>query len=144
PNKWVLAADAAKRFFAETGNQYSLHQSTAPDKYGSYEDFFIRRSSPEVVLSYQNRRNDNVAAINLERICFPGRFFNYGNGVINNLPLLNLVADYEVVKVDNAGNITGAYELGIDKVLELYKNGTVDPVSGWDPQNPYANRDRKS
>lgn len=139
PNKWVVAAEAARRFLTETTG-YSLHSSTAPDKYGSYEDFFIRRSSPEVVLSYQSTPS-NDANVNLERVCLPGQFFNYGNGVINNLPLLNLVADYEVVKLNAAGDITEAYELGIDKVVELYKNGTVDPISGWDPQKPYVNRD---
>jgi starch-binding outer membrane protein, SusD/RagB family len=139
-NKWLVAAEAAKRFITGTNSLYALHKSTAPDKYGDYEDFFIRRYSPEVILSYQNKPsgNDNL---NLERICFPGQFFNYTNGNINNLPLLNLVADYEVVKVDAAGNVTDSYELGIDKVLSLYASGTTDPVSGWDPQNPYVNRD---
>ena len=55
--------------------------------------------------------------------------------------MLNLVADFEVVKVDASGNVTNSYELGIDKVLQLYSSGTVDPVSGWDPQKPYVNRD---
>jgi hypothetical protein len=139
-NKWVVAAEAAKRFITETNGFYSLHESTSPDKYGNYEDFFIRRFSPEVILSYQNRPS-NSSNVNLERYCLPGQFFNYGNGVINNLPLLNLVADYEVVKVDETGNITGSFELGIDKVLELYESGAIDPVSGWDPQKPYENRD---
>ncbi len=139
-NKWVVAAQAANRFIADTKGLYSLHQSTAPDKYGNYEDFFIRRSSPEVILSYQNKPSDG-STVNLERVCLPGQFFNYGNGVINNLPLLNLVADYEVVKVDANGNITGSYELGIDKVVSLYSSNTIDPVSGWDPQKPYDNRD---
>ncbi|RPI07351.1 MAG: RagB/SusD family nutrient uptake outer membrane protein, partial [Acidobacteriales bacterium] len=139
-NKWVLAAEAAKRFITETNGFYSLHQSTAPDKYGSYEDFFIRRFSPEVILSYQSKPSDG-SNVNLERNCLPGQFFNYGNGVINNLPLLNLAADYEVVKVDALGNITDSYELGIVKVMELYASGNVDPVSGWDPQKPYENRD---
>jgi hypothetical protein len=140
PNKWKVAADAFKRFMTETNGQYSLHQTTAADKYGSYEDFFIRRYSPEVILSFQDKPSDG-STVNLERNCLPGQFFNYSNGVINNLPLLNLVADYEVVKVDASGNITGAYELGMDKVLSLYTSGTVDPVSGWDPQKPYDNRD---
>lgn len=139
-NKWAQAAEAAKRFIVGTHSFYSLHQSTASDKYGNYEDFFIRRFSNEVVLSYQSKRSDG-SNVNLERVCLPGQFFNYGNGVINNLPLLNLVADYEVVKVDAVGNITGAYELGIDKAVQLYASGTVDPVSGWDPQKPYVNRD---
>jgi starch-binding outer membrane protein, SusD/RagB family len=139
-NKWAVAAEAAKRFITGTNGIYSLHVSTAPDKYGNNEDFFIRRSSPEVILSYQDKQSASDVQ-NLERYCLPGRFFNYSTGVINNLPLLNLTADFEVVKVDAAGNITGSYELCIDKVLQLYTSGTVDPVSGWDPQNPYANRD---
>lgn len=138
-NKWVIAAESAKRFLTETGTTYSLHLSTATDKYGNYEDFFIRRYSPEVILSYQSKPSDG-SNVNLERVCLPGQFFNYSNGVINNLPLLNLVADYEVVKVV-AGNVTEAYELGIDKVVDLYASGTIDPVSGWDPQKPYVNRD---
>ncbi|HLP73694.1 MAG TPA: RagB/SusD family nutrient uptake outer membrane protein [Bacteroidales bacterium] len=139
-DKWKLAAEAAKRFITETSGYYALHTSTAPDKYGHYEDFFIRRFSREVILSYMNAPSSGNN-VNIERVCLPGQFFNYGNGVINNLPLLNLVADYEVVKVDGSGNITGAYELGIDKVMDCYKNGTVDAVSGWDPQKPYNNRD---
>jgi starch-binding outer membrane protein, SusD/RagB family len=138
--KWNEAADAAKRFLSDTKGLYGLHQSTATDKYGHYEDFFIRRSSPEVILSYQQRPS-NSATVNVERVCLPGQFFNYGNGVINNLPLLNMVADYEVVKVDASGNITASYELGIDKVVELYASGNTDPVSGWNPQKPYDNRD---
>ncbi len=138
--KWEEAAEAARRFLAETNGAYALHQSTAPDKYGNNEDFFIRRSSPEVILSYQNSPSKS-GTVNVERVCLPGQFFNYGNGVINNLPLLNLVADYEVVKTDAAGNVTASYELGIDKVMECYASNSVDPVSGWDPQNPYANRD---
>ena len=140
PNKWNVAAEAAKRFITETNGLYALHQSTAPDKYGNNEDFFIRRYSPEVILSYQNKPSE-ADAINLERICIPGQFFNYGNSNINNFPVLNLVADFEVVKVDASGNVTNSYELGIDKVLQLYSSGTVDPVSGWDPQKPYVNRD---
>ena len=140
PNKWNVAAEAAKRFITETNGLYALHQSTAPDKYGNNEDFFIRRYSPEVILSYQNKPSE-ADAINLERICIPGQFFNYGNSNINNFPVLNLVADFEVVKVDASGNVTNSYELGIDKVLQLYSSGTVDPISGWDPQKPYVNRD---
>jgi hypothetical protein len=139
-NKWNIAAEAAKRFLSETKGLYGLHTSTAPTTYGNYEDFFIRRSSPEVILSYQQRPS-NSGTVNLERVCLPGQFFNYGNGVINNLPLLNAVADYEVVKVDASGNITASYELGIEKVVELYASGQTDPVSGWDPQKPYENRD---
>jgi len=138
--KWSIAAEAAKRFMAETKGLYGLHQTTSPANYGHYEDFFIRRSSPEVILSYQQRPS-NSGTVNIERVCLPGQFFNYGNGVINNLPLLNIVADYEVVKVDAAGNITDAYELGVEKAVQLYASGQKDPVSGWDPQKPYENRD---
>jgi len=136
-NKWTIAAEAAKRFITGTNNLYSLHISTAPTKYGNNEDFFIRRSSPEVVLSYQIAPSNGGG---LERFNLPGRFFNYSTGVINNLPLLNAVADFEVVKVVGS-NVIGAYELGIDKVLQLYESATVDPVSGWDPQKPYVDRD---
>ncbi len=139
-NKWNIAADAAKRFMTETKGLYGLHQTTSAANYGHYEDFFIRRSSPEVILSFQERPS-NSGTVNIERVCLPGQFFNYGNGVINNLPLLNIVADYEVVKVDAAGNITDAYELGVEKAVQLYASGQKDPVSGWDPQKPYENRD---
>ena len=140
PDKWKEAAESAKRFLTETRG-YALHKSTATDKYGNNEDFFIRRYSPEVVLSYQQQQTGNSNPVNIERNCLPGNFYNYGNGVINNLPLLNIVADFEVVKVDAAGNVTASYDLGIEKVMELYKSGTADPVSGWNPQKPYENRD---
>jgi len=141
-DKWRVAAEAAKKLveYAETTGMYALHKSTSPSTRGDYEEFFVKRSSPEIILSYQNNvsKSNNV---NLERVCLPGPFFNYGHGVINNLPLLNLVADYEVVTLDADGNVTGSHELGIEKVKQLYESGQVDPVSGFDPQNPYVNRD---
>lgn len=140
--KWEVAAEAAKKLveYAENTGMYSLHKSTSVSTLGDYEDFFIRRSSPEIILSYQNNtsKGNNV---NLERVCLPGPFFNYGHGVINNLPVLNLIADYEVVTVDGSGNVTGSHELGIEKVKQIYASGQVDPVTGFDPQNPYVNRD---
>lgn len=141
-NKWKVAAEAAKRLieYAQDGQRYALHTSTTPSTLGDYEDFFIRRSSPEIILSYQSNVSKS-GNVNLERVCLPGPFFNYGHGVINNLPVLNLVADYEAVTVDATGNVTGSYELGMEKVKQLYESGQVDPVSGFDPQNPYVNRD---
>lgn len=140
-NKWKVAAEAARDFLVETDGIYELHYSTSPSTYGNNEDFFTKRFSPEVILSYQYQPTVNNDIANVERFTVPGRFWGGGASVINNLPLLNLVADYEIVEVDGSGNVTGSHLLGLDKVLEAYENGTVDPETGFDPQNPYVNRD---
>ncbi len=141
PSKWVKAAEAARKVITQTNGAYSLHTTTSADKYGNYEDFFIRRYSPEVILSYQSQQNSNSGVVHIERYCLPGQFFNYSNGVINNLPLLNIVADYETVDVDGSGNVTAAHELGMVKVLASYESGQIDAETGFDPQDPYKNRD---
>ena len=139
PSKWVKAAEAARKVITETNGAYSLHTTTSPDNYGHYEDFFIRRYSPEVILSYQNTQS--TGSFNPTRVCVPGPFFNYGHGVINNMPLLNVVADYEVVEINQSGEVTGAKELGLDKLVAAYESGQPDPETGFDPQDPYKNRD---
>ncbi len=136
PHKWEVAAEAAKDFMENTRG-YSLHQSTDPSRYGDYEDLFLRRYSPEIILAYQQAQ----FAVRLERTSLPGQFFNYAFGVQNNYPTLNTVAEYEVVKLDDEGNVASTHLLGIDKLLELHKTNQVDPESGFDPQNPYVNRD---
>ena len=142
PNKWQAAASAARDFIVDTQGQYSLHRSTSPSTMGDYEDLFRLRYSPEIILSYQyevkQRDGDHR---HVERVCLPGHFFGYGHGVINNLPLLNLVADYEVVEIDDNGNVTGSHVLGLDRVINAYENNIIDPETGFDPQNPYVNRD---
>lgn len=142
-NKWVVAAEAARDFINNTNGQYSLHTSVNHSSMGHYEDFFNKRYSPEIIFHYQYAPMErfNTDFMHVERVSLPGHFFGYGHGVINNLPVLNLVADYEIVDIDENGNPTGSHHLGIDRVLELYNTGEVDPVSGFDPQNPYINRD---
>lgn len=136
-DKWKEAAEAAKDFMTACGSDYSLHRTTSANNYGDYEDLFIRRYSPEIILSYQQE----AYAVDLERICLPGQFFNYANGVTNSFPLLNAVAEYEVVELNAQGEIVDTHLLGIDKVKECDDKGIVDPVSGFDPQDPYKNRD---
>lgn len=137
PEKWKLAAEAAKYFLENTNNQYSLHQSTNPARYGDYEDLFLRRYSPEIILAYQQKQFSMI-----ERNCLPGNFFNYSAfSVVNNFPTLNAVAEYEVVKLDADGNVESTHLLGLDRVLDLYESNSVDQESGFDPQNPYVNRD---
>lgn len=135
--KWKVAAEAAADFFKKTGGRYSLHQSTNPSKYGDYEDLFIRRYSPEIILAYQRAQNGNV-----ERNLVPGNI--WGNkpwSVLSNFPTLNAVSEYEVVEIDASGNVVGSHLLGLEKVLECYDSEKTDPVSGFDPQDPYINRD---
>ena len=43
--KWKTAAEAAK-YFLENTRGYALHRSTDPERYGDYEDLFLRRYSP--------------------------------------------------------------------------------------------------
>ncbi|MEX0685107.1 MAG: RagB/SusD family nutrient uptake outer membrane protein [Balneolales bacterium] len=142
PQKWEIAAEAARDFILNTNNQYSLHMSSSHSSMGHYEDLFNRRYSPEIIFHYQYEPMERGGDfMHVERVSLPGHFFGYGHGVINNLPVLNLVADYEVVDVDLLGNTTGSHYLGIDRLLEIYESGEVDPETGFDPQNPYANRD---
>lgn len=88
--KWKTAAEAAK-YFLENTRGYALHRSTDPERYGDYEDLFLRRYSPEIILAYQQ----DQFAVRLERNCLPGQLFNYAFGVLNNFPTLNTVAEYE-------------------------------------------------
>lgn len=142
PDKWEIAAEAARDFIDNTQGRYSLHTSTSPGTMGDYEDLFRLRFSPEIILNYQYQPLERDGDImHVERACIPGPFFGYGHGVINNMPLLNLVADYEVVDIDDDGNVTGSHLLGLDKVIEAYENEEVDPETGFDPQDPYADRD---
>ena len=134
--KWKTAAEAAK-YFLENTRGYALHRSTDPERYGDYEDLFLRRYSPEIILAYQQ----DQFAVRLERNCLPGQLFNYAFGVLNNFPTLNTVAEYEVVKLDDQGNVVSTHLLGLDKLLKLHETNGTDPESGFDPQNPYANRD---
>lgn len=140
-NKWIEAAEAARNFLEETDGIYQLHYSTSPTTLGNNEDFFTKRYSPEVILSYQYQPTVNNDIANVERFTVPGRFWGGGTGVINNLPLLNLVADYEIVELDDEGDVLGTHLLGLDKVLQAYQTGQVDPETGFDPQSPYENRD---
>lgn len=136
-DKWKLAAEAARDFITQTRG-YELHQSTNPAKYGDYEDFFIRRNSPELILSYQSDVDDPY----LSRTTLNGEFYGYGAGhsTVNNFPMLNAVADYEVVKIEN-DQVVSSHYIGLDKLKELYDNGEIDAESGYDPQQPYTNRD---
>lgn len=134
--KWKTAAEAAK-YFLENTRGYALHRSTDPERYGDYEDLFLRRYSPEIILAYQQ----DQFAVRLERNCLPGQLFNYAFGVLNNFPTLNTVAEYEVVKLDDQGNVVSTHLLGLDKLLKLHETNGTDPESGFDPQNPYVNRD---
>ena len=61
--------------------------------------------------------------------------------MLNNFPTLNTVAEYEVVKLDDQGNVVSTHLLGLDKLLKLHETNGTDPESGFDPQNPYVNRD---
>ena len=133
--KWKTAAEAAK-YFLENTRGYALHRSTDPERYGDYEDLFLRRYSPEIILAYQQ----DQFAVRLERNCLPGQLFNYAFGVLNNFPTLNTVAEYEVVKLDDQGNVVSTHLLGLDKLLKLHETNGTDPESGFDPQNPYVNR----
>lgn len=137
PDKWRLAAEAARDFLTKTRG-YDLHRSTNPSRYGDYEDFFIRRSSSEVILSYQSNVDDPYLA----RCLLNGELFGYGAGhsTVNNFPMLNAVADYEVVKIKN-DRIVSSHYIGIEKLKSLYDNNSIDTESGYDPQKPYTNRD---
>lgn len=137
PEKWVVAADAANDFIKNTRG-YSLHVSVSPAKYGDYEDLYLRRWSPEIILAYQQKEN----AFQVEYYSYPGRFFNAAKpfSMLNNMPTLNTVAEYEYLEIADDGSIAASHMIGIDNLLKLYESGAKGP-GGFDPQNPYVNRD---
>lgn len=101
---WSDAANAAQAVIGM--NKYSLYQ-------GGYDRMFLSADHQEVIFARLYTRNANH--VHLEIANGPNGYGGWGG----NLPLQNLVDDYEM---SNGKPIT-------------------DPTSGYDEANPYTNRD---
>lgn len=117
--KWQKAADAAKNFI-ETYTQYQL--------YPSYLDCFNQPSgsaNPEIIFSrnFSPSHGHDQPMNNLNN-----RYAGNGGWWASNGPTQNLVDDYDMTNGEPPF---------------IWNNGvkTINPASGYDPQNPYANRD---
>ena len=109
--KWTKAANAAE---ALLNSRYSL--------YNNYQNLFLEKylqNNNEIIFArYFTQSNYNRLNINC------GRNADHGWGG-QNAPTQNLVNDFEMVNGE----------------LPYLKNGLVNPASGYNPQDPYKNRD---
>lgn len=116
-SKWQRAADAAEALLA---SDYELHPDyttlfNQPTGYQNDELIFVRPFSAT---------NAHTAPMdNLNR-----RYGAYGGWWASNGPSQNLVDDYDMINGEPAFIYPGGVK-------------TINPDSGYDPQNPYANRD---
>lgn len=115
--KWQKAADAAEALI--NGN-YSLH----PD----YTKLFNQPSgsaNDEIIFgrNFTNTNSHSVAMNNLGR-----RWGAYGGWWASNGPSQNLVDDYDMINGEPA-------------LIQVDGEKAVNPTSGYDPQNPYKDRD---
>lgn len=118
--KWQKAADAAEDLL----NSYQLH----PD----YTTLFNQPSgtaNEEIIFArtFSSTNFHQAPMHNLGR-----RYGAYGGWWSSNGPSQNLVDDYDMTNGEPPFTITGSGE-------NIVK--TINPASGYDPQNPYANRD---
>ncbi|PKQ45589.1 RagB/SusD family nutrient uptake outer membrane protein [Confluentibacter flavum] len=119
--KWQKAADAAEALLT---SGYTLH--------GDYEELFNQPSGSannEIIFSKQfSATNFHQAPMhNLGR-----RYGAYGGWWSSNGPSQNLVDDYDMTNGEPPFIYSGSGK--------TYTK-TINPASGYDPQNPYANRD---
>lgn len=117
--KWQRAADASEALFA---SGYELHPDyttlfNQPAGSANNELIFVRPYAP-VTNAFHS-----APMHNLNR-----RYGAYGGWWASNGPSQNLVDDYDMINGEPA---------------HIYPGGikTVNPASGYDPQDPYSNRD---
>lgn len=149
-NRWKDAADAAKVIIDKVENGapvYSLVNKTEAANYfgnnntypGSLKamgwfNVFITRVNSEIILSYGKKGTTNE----LDKWQLPGKMQKSGDASYT-LPTYNYAAIFEtkdgipIYKTDDFG------------VPILDGNGqfVVNPLSGFNPQNPYINRDSR-
>jgi starch-binding outer membrane protein, SusD/RagB family len=116
-SKWQKAADAAE---ALLNSGYSLHPNYSslfnqPSGTANNEMIFVR--------SFSTTNSHQAPMHNLSR-----RYGAYGGWWASNGPSQNLVDDYDMINGEPAFIYPGGVK-------------TVNPASGYDPNNPYANRD---
>lgn len=115
--KWQKAADAAE---ALLNSGYTLHPDyttlfNQPSGSANNEMIFVR---PFSVTNFHQAPMHNLGR----------RYGAYGGWWASNGPSQNLVDDYDMINGEPAFIYPGGVK-------------TVNPASGYDPQNPYANRD---
>lgn len=111
-NKWKAAADAAKDVM--NLNKFSLVTNLSGDPAENYRLLFVAAPTTSEDIFFREYTNTSPSMA-MERMNAPNGFGGWGG----NCPMQNLVDDYEM---DNG--------LPIE-----------DGDSGYDPQNPYVNRD---
>lgn len=115
-SEWQAAADASEDVIEL--NKYSLVTGIDPDPSVNYQQYFLQRSltSEDIFMRfYLEESSSGGRAIPIERMNGP----NGSGGWGGNCPMQNFVDDFEM-----------ANGLPIE-----------DPLSGYDDQNPYVNRD---
>ncbi len=150
-NRWKEAADAAKAVMDHKDENgalvYSLDVKTgATNFFGSgvtypgslkaigWYDVFITRVNSEVMLNYAKKNMTNE----LDKWQIPGAMQNDGDKSYT-LPTYNYAACFEtntgipVYQTDEFGN----------PLIDLNGQFLVNPLSGFNPQNPYVNRDSR-
>lgn len=150
-NRWKEAADAAREVIDhkdETGAQvYSLVVKTEANNYfgskntypGSYKamgwyNVFITRVNTEMMLSYGKKGTTNE----LDKWQLPGAMQKAGDASFT-LPTYNYAACFET---KDGVPVYQTDEYGVP-LLDSKNQFVVNPASGFDPQNPYVNRDSR-
>lgn len=116
-NKWQKAADAAEKLLSSGYTLYPDYRQCFKLPSGSENNELI------FVRNFTVTNGHQVAMHNLGR-----RYGSYGGWWGSNGPSQNLVDDYDMINGEPAF---------------IFVNGekTINPASGYDPQNPWANRD---
>jgi starch-binding outer membrane protein, SusD/RagB family len=110
--KWQAAADAAKGVMDL--NKFSLVTNLAADPAENYRLYFVTAPATSEDIFFREYTNTSPSMA-MERMNAPNGYGGWGG----NCPMQNLVDDYEM---ENGMSIT-------------------DPASGYDDQDPYADRD---
>ncbi|MEJ1237297.1 RagB/SusD family nutrient uptake outer membrane protein [Chryseolinea sp. T2] len=109
--KWQAAANAAKAIMDL--NQFSLVTNLAADAAENYRLLFVSTPTQEDI--FFREYTNTSPSMAMERMNAPNGYGGWGG----NCPMQNLVDDYETMD----------------------GRAISDPASGYDPQNPYVNRD---
>ncbi len=123
---WQEAAKAAHDMisYCDDGGHYALYfDANEPDK--SYTRLFNERANCEIIMSFLNSSNKDLYSL------LPTHNpWNKGDIELLTAPTQSLVDAYDMI--DGAIPITGYHSL---------TEPIINPVSGYDEQNPYKDRD---
>jgi hypothetical protein len=115
--KWQAASDAAEYFLTNSAANYSLYPG-----YGDCFQALSGEENTEIIFARLFTISDyhQMPIINTNK-----RWGGYGGWGGSSGPSQNLVDDYDMINGEPA----------------FLSDGTVNPASGYDPQDPYSNRD---